>query len=57
MIPYFGPFIGAVPVVALTLLINPIKGLWVLIFIVVLQQFDGVILGPRILGDSIGLNL
>ena len=55
MIPYFGPFIGAVPVVALTLLINPIKGLWVLIFIVVLQQFDGVILGPRILGDSIGL--
>ena len=55
MIPYFGPFIGAVPVVALTILINPIKGLWVLIFIVVLQQFDGVILGPRILGDSIGL--
>ena len=53
MIPYFGPFIGAVPVVALTILINPIKGLWVLIF--VLQQFDGVILGPRILGDSIGL--
>ena len=55
MIPYVGPFIGAVPVVALTILINPIKGLWVLIFIVVLQQFDGVILGPRILGDSIGL--
>lgn len=55
MIPYFGPFIGAVPVVALTLLINPIKGIWVLIFIIVLQQFDGVILGPRILGDSIGL--
>ena len=55
MIPYFGPFIGAVPVVALTILINPIKGLWVLIFIVVLKQLDGVILGPRILGDSIGL--
>lgn len=55
MIPYFGPFIGAVPVVALILLINPVKGIWVLIFIVILQQFDGVILGPRILGDSIGL--
>lgn len=55
MIPYFGPFIGAVPVVALTLLVNPIKGLWVLIFIIILQQFDGIILGPRILGDSIGL--
>lgn len=55
MIPYFGPFIGAVPVVALTLFINPIKGIWVLIFIVILQQFDGIILGPRILGDSIGL--
>lgn len=55
MIPYFGPFIGAVPVTLLTLLVSPIKGIWVLIFIIVLQQFDGMILGPKILGDSIGL--
>lgn len=55
MIPYFGPFIGAVPVTILTLLVSPMKGIWVLIFIIILQQFDGIILGPKILGDSIGL--
>ena len=55
MIPYFGPFIGAVPVILLVLLNSPIKALWTLIFIVILQQFDGIILGPKILGDSIGL--
>ncbi len=55
MIPYFGPFIGAVPVTILTILVSPIKGIWVLIFIIILQQFDGMILGPKILGDSIGL--
>jgi hypothetical protein len=55
MIPYFGPVIGGVPVVMLTLIYSPIKGLWVLLFIIVLQQFDGVILGPKILGNSIGI--
>lgn len=55
MIPYFGPFIGAVPVTILTVLVSPVKGIWVLIFIIILQQFDGMILGPKILGDSIGL--
>ena len=55
MIPYFGPFIGAVPVAILVLFVSPVKCLWVIIFIVVLQQFDGVILGPKILGDSIGV--
>lgn len=55
MIPYFGPFIGAVPVIILTMLVSPIKSIWVLIFIFVLQQFDGMILGPKILGNSIGL--
>lgn len=55
MIPYFGPFIGAVPVTALTVLVSPVKGIWVLIFIIILQQFDGMILGPKILGESIGL--
>lgn len=55
MIPYVGPFIGAIPVLALTLLVSPIKALWVLIAIFVLQQFDGIILGPKILGESIGI--
>lgn len=56
MIPYFGPFIGAIPVVAITLFYDPVKALWVLIFILLLQQFDGLILGPKILGDSVGLS-
>jgi len=55
MIPYFGPFIGAVPVVFIVILTSPIKGLWVIVFIFILQQFDGIFLGPKILGNSIGL--
>ena len=55
MIPYFGPFIGAVPVAILVLFVSPVKCLWVIIFIIILQQFDGIILGPKILGDSIGV--
>ena len=55
MIPYFGPFIGAVPVAILVLFVSPIKCLWVVVFIIILQQFDGIILGPKILGDSIGV--
>ena len=55
MIPYFGPFIGAIPVIILTMLVSPIKSIWVIIFIFILQQFDGMILGPKILGNSIGL--
>lgn len=55
MIPYFGPFIGAVPAVLMTLLIEPSKAIWVALFILALQQFDGIILGPKILGDSTGL--
>lgn len=55
MIPYVGPFIGAVPAVFLTLLLSPLKALWVVLFIFVLQQFDGNILGPKILGDRLGI--
>ena len=55
MIPYFGPFIGAVPAIFFTLLVSPVAALWVLIFILALQQFDGIVLGPRILGDFTGL--
>ncbi|MDK2920257.1 MAG: hypothetical protein PWQ37_2990 [Candidatus Petromonas sp.] len=56
MIPYFGPFIGGIPVVTITLFYSPIKALWALVFILLLQQFDGLILGPKILGDSVGLS-
>lgn len=56
MIPYFGPIIGAVPVVLLVLFESPLKALWVGLFIFALQQFDGMILGPKILGDSISLS-
>lgn len=57
MIPYFGPFIGGVPVVIIVFLYSPTSPLflWMALFIFVLQQFDGLFLGPKILGDSIGL--
>ncbi len=56
MIPYFGPFIGAIPAVAIVLLRSPIQALGLALFIFVLQQFDGIVLGPKILGDSTGLS-
>lgn len=56
IIPFFGPFIGAVPSTLLILLIDPLKALYFVIFILVLQQFDGNILGPKILGQSTGLS-
>jgi len=55
MIPYFGPFIGAVPGVILYLLISPVKSIIFAIMILILQQFDGLYLGPKILGNSTGL--
>jgi len=55
MIPYFGPLIGIIPAVLLTVFYDPVKAFWVLLFIFILQQFDGWILGPKILGESIGL--
>lgn len=56
MIPYFGPFIGMVPAFILTIFYSPVKALWVVVFIFALQQFDGYYLGPKILGDSVGLS-
>ena len=56
MIPFFGPIIGAVPCAFLLLIINPIEALWFVVFIVILQQFDGNILGPKILGETVGLS-
>ena len=56
IIPFFGPFLGAIPSAFLILLDSPIKCLYFILFVVVLQQFDGNILGPRILGDSTGIS-
>ena len=56
IIPFFGPLIGAIPSALLILLINPFQCFIFVIFILLLQQFDGNILGPRILGDSVGLS-
>jgi predicted PurR-regulated permease PerM len=56
IIPFFGPIIGAIPTVTIVLIADPFMSLVLLIFILILQQFDGNILGPKILGDSIGLS-
>lgn len=56
IIPFFGPFIGAVPTSLIILLVSPIKCLIFVIFILVLQQVDGNIIGPKILGSTIGIN-
>ncbi len=56
VIPFFGPFLGAIPSAFLILLASPIKCLYFILFILALQQFDGNILGPKILGDSTGIS-
>lgn len=56
LIPFFGPFIGAIPSVILLLIIDPMEALWFIVFDLVLQQFDGNILGPKILGESVGVS-
>lgn len=55
IIPFFGPFIGAIPTGLLVLLVEPKKLIPFIIFVILLQQFDGNFLGPRIIGDSTGL--
>ena len=56
IIPYFGPFIGAIPSTLLILMSDPIGAVIFLIFIIILQQFDGNVLGPRLLAGSVGLS-
>lgn len=56
VIPFFGPYIGAIPSALLIILEDPRKGLYFIIFILVLQQLDGNVIGPKILGDSTGLS-
>ncbi len=56
IIPFFGPYLGAIPSALLVLMVDPLQCLYFLIFILILQQFDGNYLGPKILGDSTGLS-
>lgn len=56
VIPFFGPIIGAIPGAFLILLVDPVKCLVFIIFIAILQQIDGNLIGPKILGSSIGIN-
>jgi predicted PurR-regulated permease PerM len=53
--PFFGPFIGAIPSIIFLVIVNPMQALWFTVFIIVLQQIDGNIIGPKIIGDTIGL--
>ncbi|MCI8285148.1 MAG: AI-2E family transporter [Firmicutes bacterium] len=55
IIPFFGPFIGAIPSAIIIFTIDPLKSLYFIIYIIIIQQIDGNILGPKILGDSTGL--
>lgn len=56
MIPFFGPWIGGIPSALLVLMVDPRQALYFIILILIIQQFDGNILGPKILGDSTGLS-
>ena len=56
VIPFFGPYLGAIPSAILILLVDPIQCIYFVIFVFALQQFDGNILGPKILGESTGLS-
>ena len=56
IIPFFGPFLGAIPSTFLILLVSPIKALYFVIFVLALQQLDGNVIGPKILGDKTGLS-
>lgn len=56
VIPFFGPFIGAIPSALIILMVSPLKCLIFVVFIIILQQVDGNIIGPKILGSSIGIN-
>lgn len=56
VIPYFGPFMGAIPSVIIVFLNDPVKAVWFGVFVLVLQQLDGNLIGPKILGQTIGVS-
>ncbi|WP_227841606.1 AI-2E family transporter [Clostridioides sp. ZZV14-6154] len=55
IIPYLGPFIGAIPPVAMTILYSPQKTIWVIVFIFILQQLDGNFIEPKVMGNQVGI--
>ena len=57
VIPFFGPYIGAIPSAVLILLNDPKMGVYFIIFVIILQQLDGNVIGPKILGDYTGLSV
>ena len=56
IIPVFGPFIGAIPSAFIIFIVSPSKALIFLVLILLIQQLDGNVIGPKILGDSTGLS-
>lgn len=56
IIPFFGPFLGAIPSIVLILFIDPLQAVYFMIFVIILQQLDGNVIGPKILGSSTGLS-
>ena len=56
IIPYFGPILGAVPALLLALLRSPLTAVWVLLLFVAIQQFEGNVLSPKVVGDQVGLH-
>lgn len=56
IIPFFGPFIGAIPCAILVFIVSPFKSLQFIIYIFIIQQFDGNVLGPKILGNTTGIS-
>lgn len=55
IIPFFGPFIGAIPAALIIFLVNPVQSIYFLIMVLILQQLDGNVIGPAILGETTGL--
>ena len=55
VIPFFGPFIGAIPSIFILLLENPVDALYFIVIIIVIQQLDGNVIGPKIVGNAIGI--
>ena len=56
IIPYFGPFIGAIPCIILVLTESPVKAIWIAVMILIIQQIDGNIIGPKVVGSAVGIS-
>lgn len=56
IIPYFGPYIGAIPSILITLMFDPLKALWVLLYAIGIQIVDNLIIGPKVMADQVGIS-